>query len=201
LATRWTTPASNTPTYLAMKLYRNYDGNKSAFGDTSIQTTVPDPDDLDAFASMRSSDGALTVMVINKDITNAIPVTLCVSNLTVTGPAQVWQLAGGSLSQLASVGVTNGSLSQIVPSQSITLFVVPPVTSFKLKAAVSNPAGQLLLWLYGQQAQSYVLQSSTNLTTWQPISTNVLSSNSIQFLIPATNAASVFYRAVLANAD
>ena len=27
LATRWTTPAAGTPTYLAMKLWRNYDGN------------------------------------------------------------------------------------------------------------------------------------------------------------------------------
>ncbi|HXC98453.1 MAG TPA: glycoside hydrolase family 44 protein, partial [Verrucomicrobiae bacterium] len=34
IATRWTTPATGTPTYLAMKMYRNYDGNKSTFGDT-----------------------------------------------------------------------------------------------------------------------------------------------------------------------
>ena len=33
LANRWTTPATGTPTYLAMKMYRNYDGNDSAFGD------------------------------------------------------------------------------------------------------------------------------------------------------------------------
>ena len=50
LATRWTTPDPSTPTYLAMKMYRNYDGNKSTFGDTSILTTVPDPDNLSAFA-------------------------------------------------------------------------------------------------------------------------------------------------------
>ncbi|HUA65365.1 MAG TPA: glycoside hydrolase family 44 protein [Alphaproteobacteria bacterium] len=197
LATRWTTPASNTPTYLAMKMYRNYDNNKSAFGDTSVQTTVPDPDDLDAFAAARSSDGALTVMVINKDITNAIPVTLNISNLTVNGSAQVWQLAGGGLSQLVSVGVTNGTLSQTVPSQSVTLFVVPSVNSFQLKPSTSHPAGQLLLWLYGQQTQTYVLQSSTNLKTWQPVSTNVLGSNSISFLIPMTNSTSMFYRAAV----
>ena len=35
-AARWTTPASSTPTYKAMKMYRNYDGNKSTFGDTSV---------------------------------------------------------------------------------------------------------------------------------------------------------------------
>ena len=44
LATRWTTPDPSTPTYLAMKMYRNYDGAKSAFGDTSVLDTGPDPD-------------------------------------------------------------------------------------------------------------------------------------------------------------
>ena len=34
LATRWTTPATGSLAYNAMKMYRNYDGNKSAFGDT-----------------------------------------------------------------------------------------------------------------------------------------------------------------------
>ena len=195
LATRWTTPASNTPTYLAMKMYRNYDGNRSTFGDTSVQTTVPNPDELDAFSAVRSSDGALTAMVINKDITNATPVTLSISNLTITGAAQVWQLAGGNLSQLANVGVTNGILSQVLPTQSITLFVVPSVPAIQMQVGTSHSPGQLLLWLYGQQGESYELQSSTNLKTWQIVSTNLLSSNSISFLIPMTNSTSTFYRA------
>ena len=63
MAARWTTPAATTPTYKAMKMYRNYDGNRSAFGDTSVAATVPDPNTLAAFAAQRSADGALTVMV------------------------------------------------------------------------------------------------------------------------------------------
>src|SRR5581483_2591088 len=50
------------------KMYRNYDGQKSTFGDTSVRATVPNPDELSAFASRRSSDGALTVMVVNKSL-------------------------------------------------------------------------------------------------------------------------------------
>src|SRR5258707_14884096 len=34
LANRWTTPATGSPTYLAMKLFRNYDGNGSGLGGT-----------------------------------------------------------------------------------------------------------------------------------------------------------------------
>ena len=36
-AARWTTPDTATPTYKAMKMYRNYDGNRSTFGDTSVR--------------------------------------------------------------------------------------------------------------------------------------------------------------------
>lgn len=201
LATRWTTPTNTAPTYLAMKMYRNYDGNKSTFGDTSVQTIVPDPDNLDAFGAVRSSDGALTVMVINKDITNATPVVLSISNLVITGSAQVWQLATNNLIQLANVGVTNGILADVMPSQSVTLFVVPSAPSFRLQARVGNPSGQLQLSLYGQEGLSYELQSSTNLRTWLAVSTNELSSNSISFLIPITNSASTFYRAALMGGE
>ena len=61
MATRWTTPDRDTPTYKAMKMYRNYDGSKSTFGDTSVSATVPNPDNLSAFAAAalvrRRADG------------------------------------------------------------------------------------------------------------------------------------------------
>ena len=196
LATRWTVPATNTPTYLSMKIYRNYDGNKSVFGDTSVQTVVPNPDELDAFSAIRSSDGALTVMVINKDITNATPVTLNVSNLIVTGSAQVWQLAGGSITKLSNTGVNNGILSQMLPSQSVTLFVLGGVTPFQLSVGTNTPSGHLQLSLYGQQGLSYVLQSSSNLTIWQAISTNLLLGGSTNITVATTNSAR-FYRAAV----
>jgi len=43
MATRWTVPDSSTPTYKAMQMYRNYDGAGSAFGDTSISASAPNP--------------------------------------------------------------------------------------------------------------------------------------------------------------
>ena len=55
MAARWTTPDATTPTYKAMKMYRNYDGNKSTFGDTSVSAAVPNPDNVSAFAAQRSS--------------------------------------------------------------------------------------------------------------------------------------------------
>jgi len=58
------TPDPSTPTFKAIQMYRNYDGARSVFGNTSVSATVPNPDNVSAFAALRSGDGALTVMVI-----------------------------------------------------------------------------------------------------------------------------------------
>ncbi len=127
LAARWTTPNASTPTYRAIKLYRNYDGKKSAFGDTSVQATVPNPDTLSAFAALRSTDGALTVMVINKALDNSAAVRLSLANFLPKGPAQVWQLTStNTLTRLPDSPTTATGLTLSVPAQSITLFVLPP---------------------------------------------------------------------------
>ena len=53
MAARWATPAASTPTYKAIKLYRNYDGRRSTFGDTSIAAATANPDVVSAFAAER----------------------------------------------------------------------------------------------------------------------------------------------------
>lgn len=126
MATRWTVPASNTPTFKAMQMYRNYDGAKSTFGDTSVSAHAPDPDNLSAFAATRSLDGALTVMVINKNLTATTPVHLTLANFTQAGTAQVYRLtASNAIQHLANVSWSGGVLSDTEPAQSITLYVLP----------------------------------------------------------------------------
>src|SRR5262245_41131050 len=113
LANRWTTPATGSPTYLAMKMYRNYDGSGGTFGDTSVSASVANPDQVDAFASRRSSDGALTVMVINKNLYDpanpgaTTSITVNLSNFANNGTAQEWQLAATSPSNQNSAAITH----------------------------------------------------------------------------------------------
>jgi hypothetical protein len=126
LATRWTVPGNTTPTFKAMQMYRNYDGAKSTFGDTSVSATVPDPDDLSAFAALRAKDGALTVMVISKVLTGTTPVSLTLAHAAAAGTAQRWQLtSANTIQHLANVGWTGGTLTDTVPAQSVTLYVLP----------------------------------------------------------------------------
>jgi hypothetical protein len=134
LATRWTvakntntSPTTYYVTYLASQIYRNYDGNNGTFGDTSVSASVVNPDNLSAFAATRASDGALTVMVINKQQGNT-PVAVNLANFSTSGTAQVWQINSASqsaIAHLADVAVSNNAISMTVPSQSITLLVIP----------------------------------------------------------------------------
>jgi PKD repeat protein len=125
IATRWTTPDPSTPTYKAMKMYRNYDGLKSTFGETSVAASVPNPDNLSAFAALRASDGALTVMVISKVLSGATPITVNLANFVAGGVAEAWQLtSANTIARLANVSFTGSAFTTSVPAQSVTLYVV-----------------------------------------------------------------------------
>jgi hypothetical protein len=129
MAARWTTPDPSTPTYKAIKMYRNYDGSKSTFGDWSVSANAPNPDNVSAFAAIRSTDGALTVIVISKYLSGTTPIALNVSNFTAGGAAAVYQLtSANTISRLPDLTLNSGTLAATLPPQSITLFVVPPVS-------------------------------------------------------------------------
>jgi len=126
MGARWTTPAASTPTYKAMKMYRNYDGNKSTFGDTSVKATVPNPDNVSSFAAVRSSDNALTIMVISKYLSGSTSATINLANFAHAGTAQVWQLtSANAINRLSDVNLAGNSLNATLPAQSVTLYVIP----------------------------------------------------------------------------
>ena len=137
-ASRWTTPATGSPTYLGMKIFRNYDGLNSTFGDVSVACSAPNPDNLSAFAAQRSSDGAITILVINK-VNSAGQVSLHIAGLPPKGPASVYQFSAASPSsirRLTSLDTTGGIVSGTVPAQSVTLYVVPAA---RLSLTITDP--------------------------------------------------------------
>ena len=126
MATRWTVPGNTTPTYKAMQMFRNYDGANSVFGDISVQASVPNPDNLSAFAAKREKDGALTVMVIAKVLSAATPITLTLASFPASGAAQRYQLTSANVIQaLPALAWSGGQLADTVPAQSVTLYVLP----------------------------------------------------------------------------
>src|SRR5450755_3618119 len=122
----WSPPASSSPGAFAFRMYRNYDGHGSRFGDEGVSASSADQGQLSVYAAQRSTDGALTVQVINKtgsDLTS----TLSVHNAP-TSAAQVFTYSGANLSAIVQgpdAAFSGGSLAHTFPANSITLLVVP----------------------------------------------------------------------------
>jgi hypothetical protein len=194
LATRWTTPDPTTPTYKAMKLYRNYDGHKSTFGDTSISATGPNPDVTAVFAATRSLDNALTIMTVNKSIGNYSTVNVAITNFLPAGVAHVWQLtASNVITQLSDLSFSGGTFTNLLPAQSVTLFVVPQGTPPNLRP-IGLTNNVFKFWLDGQVGQRYAVFTTTNFASWQPWLTNLQTSASMSLSVAVTNQIK-FYRA------
>jgi hypothetical protein len=134
LGTFWPTsaPSGQQPGVMAFAMYRNYDGAKSTFGDTALASTSANQGQLSVYGALRSSDGKVTVMVINKTYGD-LTATLSLPNLTSTGPAQAYLYSNANLSAIVpqpaiplGAPVAGGTiLNTTFPAQSITLLVIP----------------------------------------------------------------------------
>jgi hypothetical protein len=135
-------PSSQIPGMMAFAIFRNYDGNKSTFGDTALASTSTNSSSVDAegqlavYGALRSSDNAITVMVINKTY-GPLTSTLSLAGVPTTksGTAQAYLYSNANLNAIvaqpavtimlpASGGTTSTISSYTFPAQSITLFVV-----------------------------------------------------------------------------
>ena len=136
LATLWAPPTAGQPLAYAFRIYRNYDGAGRGFGETSIQATSGNASNLSIFAAQRTSDGALTVMVLNKttgDLTSNV--TLSGANLQASAAVYRYSSASlGSIQHLADQPIASNAFSATFPPNSITLFVIP-------LAVVADPLG------------------------------------------------------------
>jgi hypothetical protein len=127
LATLWGPPTSSQPGAFAFRMYRNYDGQHSTFGDEAISATSADQGRLAVYGAQRSADGALTAMVVNKtggDLTS--PISL--SGFSPAGNAQVWTYSGANTSAItrgADLPVSATGTTATFPADSITLLVLP----------------------------------------------------------------------------
>ncbi|MHB8491498.1 MAG: glycoside hydrolase family 44 protein [Solirubrobacteraceae bacterium] len=124
LATRWPLNADGPLIADAFRMYRNYDGQHGAFGDTYVSSTSADQNRLAVYGAQRSGDGAYTVMVVNKTA-EALTSPLSLSGIAPSGPAGVWQWTGGSIARQANQALTSSGFSATYPPHSLTLFVIP----------------------------------------------------------------------------
>ena len=90
LATLWSPPSASEPGAYAFRMYRNYDGQGSSYGDTWVHSASADQGKLAIYGAQRTSDGALTLMVINKTKED-LRSELSLSGFDSGGSAQVYR--------------------------------------------------------------------------------------------------------------
>jgi Glycoside hydrolase family 44 len=126
LATIWGEPQPTQPGAYAFRMYRDYDGAGSRFGDVSVSASSGDQGKLALYAAKRSSDHALTLMVVNKtgdDLTSPLSVAGAHRN----GKAQRFTYSAADLTTIVhgeDLTVKKGTVDATYPANSITLLVL-----------------------------------------------------------------------------
>lgn len=166
MGVRWGTPALDSYAARAFQMYRNYDGNGGKFGDTSVRASAPNVNEVSAFASRRSTDGALTVMLVAKTLTGETPATINLSNFAPGQTIQRWQFdSTKTITRRADLAPAAATISLTLPAQSVTLLVVPaaPVPAApSLTATASGTSTVALTWSAVTGAVSYDIYRSNN---------------------------------------
>jgi hypothetical protein len=138
MADLWGPPTATQPGAYAFAMYRNYDGHDDGFGNTSTYAHSSNQAKLSVYGATRSSDGALTVMVINKT-GEALSSPLTIKGYTSAADAQVYTYSAAKLSAIvrrANVPISSGRLVRSYGANSITLLVIPKA---KTPAAAKRP--------------------------------------------------------------
>ncbi|MEM7127644.1 MAG: glycoside hydrolase family 44 protein [Chloroflexota bacterium] len=129
LATLWDPLNVNAPYTFAFRLYRNYDGSGSEFGDISVHAESADTDQLAIYAAQRTSDGALTILLINKD-QDSLTTAVDIANFESVRQAQRFRYSNDNQSAILALPQIERDGSQFIdtlPGNSLTLYVIPKV--------------------------------------------------------------------------
>jgi hypothetical protein len=196
--------ASNTPypTFYAEKLLQYF----ARPGDSVLNGTS-DNLLLSSYAIHRTN-GALTMLVINKDMTTNLDAQIALTNFAPWTSATVQSYgipqdqaaetnAEESLQDIATTNFSTAgtNFTYSFPPLSLTLFTFEPGPS--ALSVLEVLPGQVELHIQGLPGTPYVIQSSTNLMAWNSVSTNTLVGNTLNVYIPVSaGSPHQFYRAV-----
>ncbi len=126
-ADMWDPPQPTDPTAYSFRLFRNYDGQGNQFGDTSVGSESSNQSQLAIYGSERTSDGALTLVVINKTL-ESLTTSINLSNFNPSASATFYTYSNANLQQIVeqpTLIVTNATILATFPAQSESIVVIP----------------------------------------------------------------------------
>jgi alpha-L-arabinofuranosidase len=187
------------PTYYVGKLLPRF----AAEGDTVVSATSDYP--LLAVYSVKRTNGNLTLLVINKSSSSSLTAAINLSGYLPNTNATVYSygipqdtaaqtgLGSPDIAQSQLAGVHSGYSAGFAPF-SVTVMVLSAAPAPAL-AVLPVPSGKFGFQLQGQSSARYLLQYSTNLTSWTSWSTNTLSGSTANFT-NSISAPQEFWRAL-----
>jgi hypothetical protein len=126
IANYWGEP--NTYINAGFKIYRNYDGNHSTFGDMNVVASMSNNVDSSIYASVFNGyPSELHLIVINKNIDNAITGTFNITSTQHFRSGSVWKFDSNDPNITATTGVysiTNNSFSYTIPNLTVCHMVL-----------------------------------------------------------------------------
>jgi hypothetical protein len=121
LAALWAPPGIDDPGTFAFRMYRDYDGHGSGFGDESVAVANSHPHLVGAFAA--TDERAVTLMLVNK-APAAVAVVARLEGHTGASHASVWRYGAADLSVIVrepDIAVAASEALVGLPAESITL--------------------------------------------------------------------------------
>jgi Glycoside hydrolase family 44 len=125
LATLWAPPAIRSPGFYAFKMLRNYDSAGDGFGDVSVSAISADQSRVSVYASERSADHALTILVLNKTFGD-LKSTVAIAGFDGQSLSAVYRYGAttGRITRLPDLPIGARSFSTTFPAASMTMVVV-----------------------------------------------------------------------------
>lgn len=121
-AAYWMFPPAQSPGAFAFRMYTNYDGDGSRFGDTSVWAESSNDSEVGSYAALDSTSGRLHVLLINKNPHAAAPVTVELGQFQAASNVEVYSYTQESLDRIvrSSLQVAGAQATVMLPPYSIT---------------------------------------------------------------------------------
>jgi Glycoside hydrolase family 44/Bacterial Ig-like domain (group 3) len=199
-ANMWNVPKPTDPIAYSFRIYRNYDGAGGQFGNTSVNSTSTDQSQLSVYGALRSSDGALTVVAINKT-TGAIQTSLTLANFSPAATAAVYTYSNANLNQIVTgtpVAVVSNAVTYTFPAYSVTEFVFTPLPLGLAVTTTSLSASSLQL--IASQSVKFTATIAPQSGSGTPTGTVTFSDGTTPLgTVPVTSGTATFSTSSLSN--
>jgi mannan endo-1,4-beta-mannosidase len=115
--------------HAAYNIYRNYDGSHSKFGDTNVPAGMSDKVNSSVYASITDTSASeLHLIVINKNLSNAISGTFNINSQRNYSSASVWKFDNYDCNIIQTTGISyiaDNTFTYTIPPMTVCHIVLP----------------------------------------------------------------------------